>query len=632
MDFLRNRTFQISVFLILSTLVIYWQVGGNEFINYDDNVYITDNPNVKTGLTIENIKWAFTTGYAVNWHPLTWLSHMLDVQLFGLNAGAHHLMSVLFHIVNSILLFLVLKRMTGLPVRLPPGTLTGGQAAGRFGPQAGGLWQSAVVAALFLLHPLHVESVAWASERKDLISTLFWILTMWAYILYVEQKSMRYYLLVALFLALGLMAKPMLVTLPFVLLLLDVWPLRRFEIKGTEEKRKGKMRGRSNNQMYWSTGLRLVLEKLPLFGLAVASSAVTYMVQQSVAMTFGQQFSFTLRLGNALLSYIDYIRKMLWPSDLALLYVHRAMSLDWQVVMLPLSKVGLAFLGLVLVSVIAVRTARRHPYLFVGWLWYVGTLVPVIGLVQVGEQAMADRYTYVPLIGLFIAIAWGVADFAARRRIGRTPIAVASTIVLAVLMVVSWKQIGHWQSSVTIFENTIRSTEVNPVAHYNLGYALHMQGKLNEAIPQYTEALRIVPFYTEAYNMLQSALQAQGDKAKLGEAKSNYGTALGKQGKFAEAAAMLADALQLNPTLVDAHNNLGIVLAMQGKMDDARAHFTEALRMNPNQGTAHYNLGLVFAAQGNLQEAISHYSEALRMKPDYTDARAALEKARQALR
>jgi tetratricopeptide (TPR) repeat protein len=607
MNLLQNRTVQVSLLLVVLTLVIYWQVGGHEFINYDDNVYITDNPNVRTGLTLDNIKWAFTTGYAVNWHPLTWLSHMLDVDLFGLNPKGHHLASVFFHAVNTILLFLVLKRMTG------------------------GLWQSAVVAALFALHPLHVESVAWASERKDLVSTLFWILTMWAYTIYVERKNVRYYLLVVLFLALGLMSKPMLVTLPFVLLLLDVWPLRRFELKGTEDKKR-KIRGRSNTHLYSSANLRLVLEKLPLFGLVVASSAVTYLVQQSVAMTFGQQFSFTLRLGNAFLSYIDYIRKMFWPSDLALLYVHRAMSPDWQVVMLPQWKVGLAFLVLVLVSVVAIRKVKRYPYLFVGWFWYVGTLVPVIGLIQVGEQALADRYTYVPLIGLFIAIVWGISDIAARRRIGRVPIVAASTFVLVALMILSWKQIGYWQSSVTIFENTIRATEVNPVAHYNLGYALHMQGKLNDAIPQYTEALRIVPFYTEAFNMLQLALLTQGDKAKLGEAKSNYGTALGKQGKFAEAAAMLTDALQLNPTIVDAHNNLGIVLAMQGKMDDARAHFTEALRMNSNQATAHYNLGLVLAAQNNLQEAISHYEEALRLKPDYTDARAALEKARQALR
>jgi tetratricopeptide (TPR) repeat protein len=604
--FLNNRAFQVSLLLALATIALYWQSGGHEFINYDDNVYITDNPHVSSGLTMENVQWAFSTGYAANWHPLTWISHMIDCQLFGLHAGAHHLVGAMLHALNAVLLFLVLRRMTGF------------------------LWQSAFVAALFALHPLHVESVEWASERKDLVSTLFWILTMWAYALYVERRSVRHYLLAALFLALGLMAKPMLVTLPLVLLLLDYWPLRRFEVKGTEEKRKGRKGGAPRGRQAWSTFVRLALEKLPLLGLAVGSAAITYFVQQSVAMKFGQQFSFALRLENALLSYADYVKKMFWPGDLALLYVHRAMSADWQVVMLPFWEVGLALLALALVTFAAVRNAARSPYLLVGWLWYLVTLVPVIGLVQVGEQAMADRYTYVPLTGLFMIVAWGAPKLATRLRMVRPALIGLSLLVLAALTAVSWRQIGFWQNSVTIFENTVRNTEVNPVAHYNLGYALHMQGKLNEAISQYTEALRIVPFYTEAFNMLQLALQAQGDNRRLAEAKSSYGAELGKQGRFPEAAGLLSDAVRLNPGLVDAHNNLGIVLAMQGKMHEARVHFEEALRINPGQSNAHFNLGLVLAAEDSLGEAILQYNEALRLNPDYPEARTALEKARQA--
>lgn len=608
MNIFKNHAFLICLLLTVVTLAIYVQVGSHDFINYDDNVYITDNPHVTSGLTLDNIRWAFTTGYAVNWHPLTWVSHMIDVELFGLNPGSHHLAGVFFHILNTILLLLVLKWMTGK------------------------LWQSAFVAALFALHPFHVESVAWASERKDLVSTLFWILSMWAYVVYVEKRGALRYLLVLFFFALGLMSKPMLVTLPFVLLLLDFWPLRRFETGDVEEKKKGKTRRRPESRIFWKQAFRLVQEKVPMFGLVVISSMVTYMVQQSVAMTFGGQFSLPIRIGNALLSYVAYIGKTFWPDDLALLYVHRAMTRDWQVVMIPMWKMATAAVALVLVSIAVLRKARRYPHLTVGWFWYVGTLVPVIGLVQVGEQAMADRYTYVPLIGLFIMIAWGGEALLKRFRIKKAPAFVLAGLVLAVLSLVSWRQIGYWRNSVTIFENTIRATDVNPVAHYNLAYALHMQGKVSEALPHYEEALRIVPFYKEAYTMYSLALQTQGENTRLGEAKSNYGTSLGKQGRFAEAEALLNEALRLNPTLVDAYSNLGIVLAMQGKMQEARYYFTEAIRLNPNHSTAHYNLGLVLAAEGNLKQAISHYTEALRLNPGYADARTALIRAQQTLR
>ena len=491
----------VAASLALVTLVIYWQVQSHGFVNYDDNLYVTDNPQVKAGLTSASIQWAFTTGHSANWHPLTWLSHMVDVELFGLDAGRHHLMSVLFHLANTILLFYVLKRMTGA------------------------LWQSAFVAALFALHPLHVESVSWTAERKDVLSTFFWILTMLAYIRYVEHLGTSRYFLVALSMALGLMAKPMLVTLPLVLLLLDYWPLGRLRLKQLEGGGKSKIRQTGMKTAQISMALRLVREKIPLFALVVISSIITYEVQQSAgAFKYSSPFPLSLRIGNALLSYLAYIGKTIWPTDLAVLYPHRGMSPRWEIVPLPGWEVAVAAIALVSISILVIVAARRHPYLPFGWFWYVVTLVPVIGIVQVGTQAMADRYTYVPLIGLFMVAAWGANASFRKLAYRKFALPALAVIVLGASSVTTWRQVGYWKNSITLFEQTVAVTKINPVAHYNLGYALHAEGRYDEAIPHFSEALRIAPTYTEARNMLVNALQVQGRAREAAEVQSDKGT------------------------------------------------------------------------------------------------------------
>jgi tetratricopeptide (TPR) repeat protein len=543
--FTLRREGVVCLFLVLTILAVYWQVGNHEFVNYDDNDYITENQHVQAGLTLKSIAWAFTSTHASNWHPLTWLSHMLDCQIYGLHPGCHHFTNVFFHILNSILLFLVFKRMTGA------------------------FWKSAFVAALFALHPLHVESVAWASERKDVLSTFFWMLTMGAYILYVKNPGIKKYLLTVLLFALGLMTKPMLITLPFVLLLLDYWPLGRFNKR--------------------SLALPLVREKIPLFILAAASGIVTFFVQQSGgAVRSLDVLPLFVRISNALVSYISYIVKMILPHNLAVLYPHPKDFPMWQVT-------G-ACLLLVFISFMAVKTFKRRPYFLLGWLWYMGTLVPVIGLVQVGSQAMADRYTYIPLTGIFIIIAWGVFDLAAKWRYKKEGLAAASAILLSILMVVTWFQVGHWTNSIALFKHAINVTENNSVAHNNLGNAFADQGKISEAISHYTEALRIRPKYVLAHN--------------------NLGNAFADQGKISEAISHYTEALRIRPKYVLAHNNLGNALADQGKISEAISHYTEALRIRPDYAPAHYNLGNVLAGQSELSEAIKHYAEALRIKPD----------------
>jgi hypothetical protein len=420
----------VCLFLAIAITAVYWQVGNHEFVNYDDDKYVYDNQYVKSGLTSEGIKWAFTATHASNWHPLTWLSHMADCQIYGLNPKGHHLTSVFFHILNSILLFLIFRRMTGA------------------------LWKSAFVAALFALHPLHVESVAWVAERKDVLSTFFWMLTVGSYVWYVERRGTGRYLLALLFFSLGLMAKPMLVTLPFVLLLLDYWPLGRFQVKkpdtvqrtdekppkDTKRKKKKFPKHPLKNAVHenkiitpnyqWSGALPLIWEKIPFFLLVIGSSIVTFYAQQSGgAVRSFDVLPFTVRIFNAFVSYVSYIGKMLWPLNLAVLYPYFGMPAWW--------KVAGAFFLLAFISFIAIRTVKQHPYFAIGWLWYLGTLVPVIGLVQVGIQSMADRYTYIPLIGIFIIIVWGISDLAARWQYRRIFLAISAGCVLSALTILT---------------------------------------------------------------------------------------------------------------------------------------------------------------------------------------------------
>ena len=556
--------------LAAAVLGVFRQTVGHGFVIYDDEAYVTKNPRVQAGLSVENLRWAFTTNLNANWHPLTWLSHMLDAELFGLNPMGHHLTSLLLHLANTILLFLLLARMTG------------------------SVWKSGFVAALFGIHPLHVESVAWVAERKDVLSALFWILTMWAYVRYTESPSVKRYLPVVVLFALGLMAKPMLVTLPFVLLLLDYWPLGRLMPSAS---------GKPGKDRQGPSAWRLIWEKAPLFTLAAASSAVTFIIQrQGQAMGSLSAFTLPARIGNALISYAAYIYSTLWPKDLAVFYPHPTNRLPvWHAILAGLLLVG--------ISALVLGPARRQRYMTVGWLWYVGTLVPVIGLIQVGAQARADRYTYVPLIGLFIAICWGAAGLwqgaeredqaderpgrsrkkerkhrQKRKAPGCSPALPALAILgLAALMAQAWNQVGVWHDTVSLFRHALNATERNYVAHINLGIALAREGNLEDAMAQYHEALAIAPDY--------------------GEAHLHLAIALARQGKLSDALTHFAEAVKLNPRNPEAHNNLGLVLAMQGKIDRAMAEYRKALSVNPDLGEAHNNMALALYAKGRYTDA-----------------------------
>jgi len=610
---------------------VYWQVAGHEFVNYDDAFYVYRNADIQSGITWDSVKWAFTTDHAGNWHPLTWISHMLDWQLFADDPAGHHLMSLFLHVANTLLLFAVLKRSTGA------------------------LWRSGFVAGLFALHPLHVESVAWVAERKDVLSTFFWMVTMAAYVWYAESPSIRRYCVVLVSLALGLMAKPMLVTLPFVLLLLDYWPLRRIEF-ATQARRKGAP----------VTGLsvgRLIAEKIPLFAAILASSVRTFIVQQRAgAMEEGEHIDFVYRAANACTSYVGYIAKMVWPSGLAMFYPHPRQNISILYAVLS------AFI-VVFITVVVIRLGRKHRYLPVGWLWYAGTLVPVIGLIQVGEQAMADRYTYVPLTGLFIIIAWGLPELLGRWRYVRHALWTCGFGTLAALGVLTHYQQGYWKDTITLCEHALKVTQNNYVAHFCMTESLADQGRLEDAIRHNLEAVRISPDYLEALNSLAVALDKAGrvDEAivylrralelnpGLAQAQNNLGFALARKGQFAEAvghyrlalktqdqrldlpiihrnlafallrlgryeeaAAEYGKVLQSQANDPDTHNMLGAVLFKQGKVEQAKRHFSEAIRVDPNYVVAQDNLGVALQSEGNLAEAIGHFRQALALRENAT--------------
>jgi tetratricopeptide (TPR) repeat protein len=620
----------ILLALVAINVIVYAPVRHYDFVSIDDPKYVYENRHVIGGLTWPAVAWAFTTGYASNWHPLTWLSHMLDVQMYGLNAGPQHVTSLILHIVNTLLLFVVLLRMTG------------------------GTGRSALVAALFAIHPLHVESVAWIAERKDVLSTFFWILTLWAYVEYVRKPRWDRYTSMLVFFALGLMAKPMLVTLPFLLLLLDVWPLGRTTFVAAATSRTKS----SGLPRAWAS---LVREKAPLMALAAISSLVTFMVQRRGGAVGGlEAFPLAQRIANALVAYGAYIKKMIWPFGLAVFYPFpRSVAAGSAVV---------ALIVLIGASVLVKRWARQCPYLLVGWLWYVGTLLPVIGLIQVGKQAMADRYTYVPLIGLFIIVAWGVPDLLARWHVGRRVLpAMAALVVLACAFearaqLVSWKDsLNLWQHTLDVIPNNYFahnalgallarqgrideatahfSTSVQlepefPDAHDNLGLMLLKKGKTAEAIAEYRYALQLNPQFAEAHNDLGAAFAVRGEvdeaiaqcaealrlKPDLAAAHNNLGMALAAQGKIMEAIARYTEALRLQPGYPEAHANLGLALASQSRNSEAIAQYTEALRLEPNSADTHNYLGVALAAQGKVDEAVAQYTEALRLDPDHADA------------
>ena len=584
----------------MATLAVYGQVIGHQFIYFDDDLYIWNNPMVSGGLRLKGMAWAFTTFHSANWHPLTWLSHMLDSQVFGLNAGGHLFVNALIHTANSLLLFLFLKRVTGAR------------------------WRSAIVAALFALHPLHVESVAWAAERKDTLSTFFGLLCLVAYARYVEKPSWKRYALVAVWLALGLMAKPMLVSWPFVLLLLDYWPLGRLKWQPVDGIKRFA-------RAWWP----LIREKLPLFFLIIPSMVVTYLAQVHGGAVGGLTTApLSWRLANALVSYAKYLLLTFWPTDLAILYpASQEAARVWQW--------GAALILLVTITVIALRNARERFYLLGGWLWFLGTLVPVIGLVRIGGQGMADRYTYIPSIGLFTAIVFGLADLASTLRIGRAFIAAAAAVTILLLASLTAIQITRWRDSETLFTYVLSVTSDNAVVQYDLGCALDQQGKHAEAIRHFDETLRIKPDHLHALANMGLALREEGKaaeavgfyqralKLKPDSAKVHWqlGLALADQGKNDDALQEFYEAMKLTPQDSGMHTNLGVKLARQGKMSEATEQFNEALRLDPNSAEAHSDLGLVFLSSGKPDEALGQFSTALRLKPDLVVARDNLKRA-----
>jgi hypothetical protein len=504
-----NQMLMIYLFLTLATLLAFWQVSNCNFVDFDDQTYVTDNKYTLKGITLEGIRWAFTTGYEANWHPVTYVSHMLDVQLFGVQPRWHHLTNLLFHIANTLLLFYVLQRMTKAR------------------------WESAFVAALFALHPLHVESVAWVAERKDVLSTFFWILTMGAYCWYVENRRIQRYLIVVLFFALGLMSKPMLVTLPFVLLLLDYWPLRRFQqmpadqkigtaITGDTQKEKSKKKRKhaageevkaktpAGPVYQWALIRPLLWEKIPLFALSVLSSIVTYTVQQQGgAMASIRGLPLGSRIANAFVSYVTYIVQMIWPIDLAVLYpLPRS---------LPAVQVFLAVLVMTAATITVIWKARRAPYLATGWLWFAGTLVPVIGLVQVGYQVRADRYTYVPLIGLFIVVAWGISELSQKWRYRKEMLVASSAVVLVCFSMLTWTQVGYWKNSISLFDHTLNVTDDNAIAYQFRGTTYLFQGNNSQAVSDYDKAIEINPRHSDTYINRANAYANLGNKAQSNE-------------------------------------------------------------------------------------------------------------------
>jgi len=558
-----HRRRLICLLLALITLLLYlpaWRCG---FLVFDDPEYVTENRNVNTGLTWTGIRWAFTSWQESNWTPLASVSHMLDCELFGLNAGAHHLVNVLFHVANSVLILLVIYRMTNR------------------------LWPSALVAALFAWHPLHVESVAWVAERKDVLSAFFFAMTLWFYAAYVKQNRKINFWIAWLFFLLGLLTKPMLVTLPFLLLLLDFWPLGRAGSFGPQPSGSGA--GVTQSEKHDSRLRILVLEKWPFFLLSLASSAVTILAAREDALISLDKSPLILRIGNALVAYFEYVVKTVCPTGLAVVY-----PAPKQISMVHLFA---AVLFMAAISFYAWQRRRTSPHLLVGWLWFIGTLTPVIGVVQFGGHLMADRYTYIPLIGIFIAVAVAAFNWAAGSRRRFAVVASASSLCLMGCLILTSRQLSFWRDSEKLFSHAVAVTKNNPIARINLGVALEQQGRREEAIAQYREALRIDPGRVQAHN--------------------NLGNLLDEAGRTQEALAEFREALRLNPKAALAHANLGTTLARLGRFDDAMREYAEAARLKPDDPRWSYLMGKACLRERRSAQAVRHFEDALRLDPNH---------------
>jgi len=614
----------LCVFIAASILIVYLQVANHEFTNYDDDKYVSENRLIQKSLSIETIVKVLTIETAGNWHPVTMLSHMLDYHMYGMEPGCHFLTNVLFHTLNTVLLFFLLKNTTGY------------------------LWRSAFVAILFALHPLHVESVAWISERKDVLSTFFWLLTIRSYTHYSRYSVLKRYIIVMLFLILGLMTKPMLVTLPFVLILFDFWPLKRHETEGF-------------------TCSRIFYEKIPLFILIVASSIITMIYQQKGgAVKTIASYPFYIRIENAIVSYIAYIGKILWPFRLAAYYPHTGEPPFLQIV------VSLAILFFIIL--LSLYYSKKKPWFIFGWFLYLGTLVPVIGFVQVGSQALADRYTYIPSIGIFIMLVWTIADFFSKYRYKKAGATIATVSIISILIILSWLQTSYWQNSITLFKHALNVTANNHIAHNNLGLALKKSGKTKKAISHYKKSIDIKPGYVIAHNNLGVALSETGN---IEEAIKHYATAIkimpefinphinlasifldtGKPEKAVDecrkalkvssekpelfiilgdalsalektdrAAEQYKKAISIDPYSTIAHNRFGAFLFKNNKIDRALSHFKKALTIEPgnknfqaNYTTALNTLALMHASKNDFNKAVFYFKKILLIKPDKKD-------------
>ena len=617
----------ICLVLAALTVAVYWQIKDSGFIKLDDNLFVYQNAYVQSGLNWNSIRQAFSTELLerAGWVPLTWLSLMLDTEILGFHPSSYHLTNLLLHVINTILLFLILRRMTKT------------------------LWSSAFVAALFAIHPLHVESVAWIAERRDVLSTFFMMLTLGAYGYYVEQRNLKLYAFVLLFFILGLMAKPMLVTLPFVLLLLDFWPLERFgeikpvqkmqtevlkpEITGKPKKKSGKkgdlkeipefrktmeIQKPGETEYKWSLIYPLLLEKLPLFVITIVLSFATFVAAQSEGY-IADVIPLGTRIGNAFISYISYIGKMLWPFNLAVFYPYPGRVIPWQVF-------GSIFL-LSGITLAVIWRAKRFPYLSTGWFWYVGTLAPVIGVVQLGAQAMADRYTYIPLIGLFIMVAWGVPELLKKVHYRKEILWAVSVLCILCLSVITWKQVGHWRSSLTLFDHTLSVTDNNWLAYDGRCAANNEAGNYRQAIEDCDKALQLKQLYVTAYNGRGNAYSALGNykqavedysraieiKQDYADAYYNRGIAYAALGNYKQAIEDYSRAIKITPGHTDAYNDRGAAYYILGNYNQAIEDFSRAIKINPNFTGAYFNRGVAYVRSGNRDMAINDLVAAARL-------------------
>ena len=574
------------VLLILATTIAYLPVKDSEFIDLDDDVYVTDNPWIQQGLNRQSVSWAMTSFKEGVWNPMTWISFILDYQLFGLNPAGYHLTNLLLHLGSVLILLGVLHRMTGA------------------------FWPSFLVAALFALHPLNVESVAWVTERKNVLSTLFWMLSVWAYLEYLRKPVWQHYLGIMGFLVLGLMSKQMLVTLPCALLLLDYWPLKRLGDNWKEVRERLP---------------RLALEKLPLFAAVVGAGLLTLIAAYSDdALPCLERLSLGTRLSHAPLAYALYLKKIVWPLDLAIFYPHPGNALITPATVLAILTLGGISLG--------VWWGRKSRYLVVGWLWYLGTLVPVSGLIQVGGQSMADRHTYIPAIGIFIMLIWGVEELAQATRLRTAWLTTASLCLVISMMVLTRQQVNHWKDSITLFEHTVATTDDNYLAHNNLGTALLERGQVDAAIENFSRVLEIRPQSDRGLYNMALALRAQGkieeaarhlalalrSNPNMAEAYNNLGIILITQQRPEDAITLFKEALEIEPLMEQAHSNLGTASISLGLVDEALAHFLRAVELNPYKAKTYNNLGAVMDLQGRSEEALAYYRRALELFPTST--------------